>query len=247
MIAPRLRFLGVLVLVLTIQASLGPRLVVFDARGEVVLLLAVAAGIVGGPEEGALAGFVCGLAADLALGLEPIGLSALVYAGAGFAVGNLQGSVLGATWWTPMVSAGAASGVATLAYAVLGAVLGRTEWISPQTIVVALVVTVVNGLLSPLAIAAMHWVEGGGMPSLPRPGSGGSGRSSGPRRSTRGPFPKVRLPSLPVGRRAPKMGRRPPSLWKTVSAVAGGPTAISTGRRRAGTQARRATPHWIRT
>jgi rod shape-determining protein MreD len=236
MIAPRLRFLGVLLLVLVIQASLGPRLVIFGARADVVLLLAIAAGIVGGPEEGALAGFVCGLAADLALGQDPVGLAALVYGGAGFAVGNLQGSVLGATWWTPMVSAGAASGVATVVYAVLGAVLGHTEWITPHTLVVAAVVAVVNGLLSPLAIGAMHWVEGGGLPSLPRPGS----RSSGPRRGTRGPFPRVRLPSLPVGRRAPKMSRRPPTLWKTVSAVAGGPTPILPDRRRVGTASRHA-------
>lgn len=224
-IAPRLRFAGVLLLVLVIQAALGSRLVIFDARGDVVLLLAIAAGIVGGPEEGAIAGFVCGLAADLCLDHELIGLAALVYAGAGFAVGNLQGSVLGATWWTPMVSAGAASGVATLAYAVLGAVLGQTQWIEPQTVVVALVVTVVNGLLSPLAIGAMHWVEAGGMPSLPRPGGRGGG---GPRRGTRGPFPKIRLPSIPLGRRAPKMSRRPPSLWKTISAASGGRTGSST-------------------
>jgi len=223
MLAPRLRFLGVLLFVLVMQASLGPRLVLFDARGDVVLLLAIAAGIVGGPEEGALAGFVCGLGADLALGGDPVGLAALVYGAAGFAVGNLQGSVLGATWWTPMVSAGAASGVATLGYAIIGAVLGHTEWIEPHTIVVALVVTVVNGLLSPLAIGAMHWVEGGGFPSLPRPGSG----SSRPRRGTRGPFPRIRLPSLPVGRRAPKMGRKPPSLWKTVAAASGGSVGSS--------------------
>jgi cell shape-determining protein MreD len=224
-VAPRLRFAGVLVLVLVVQASLGARLVIFDARGDVVLLLAIAAGIVGGPEEGAIAGFVCGLAAGLCLDHDLVGLAALTYAGAGFAVGNLQGSVLGATWWTPMVSAGAASGIATLAYALLGAVLGHTEWIAPQTVVIALVVTVVNGLLSPLAIAAMHWVEAGGFPSLPRPGSGGGGR---PRRGTRGPFPKVRLPSLPVGRRAPKMSRRPPTLWKTISAASGGRTGSST-------------------
>lgn len=219
-IAPRLRFLGVLLLVVVVQASLGARLVVFDARGDVVLLLAVAAGIVGGPEEGAIAGFFCGLAADLCLGNDIIGLSALVFAVAGFAVGNLQGSVLGATWWTPMLSAGAASGLATLAYAGLGAVLGRTDWIAPHTVVVALVVAVVNAVLAPLAIAAMHWVEAGGLPRLPRPGSGGGG----PRRGTRGPFPKVRLPSLPVGRRAPRMSRRPPTLWKAAAAVGGGPT-----------------------
>jgi rod shape-determining protein MreD len=216
-LAPRLRFAGVLLVVVVMQASLGQRLVLFDARADVVLLLAIAAGIVGGPDEGAIAGFFCGLVADLCLGNDIIGLSALVYAGAGFAVGNLQGSVLGATWWTPMVSAGAASGVATLAYAVLGAVLGRTEWIAPHTVVVALVITVVNGLLSPLAIGAMHWVEGGGFPSIPIPGRGGGGGGGRPRRGTRGPFPKVRLPSLPVGRRAPRMSRRPPSIWKAGS------------------------------
>lgn len=226
-VGPRVRFALVLLLVLVMQASLGQRLVLFDARGDVVLLLAVAAGIVGGPEEGAIAGFVCGLFADLCFDQDPIGLAALVYAGAGFAVGNLQGSVLGSAWWTPMVSAGAASGAATLVYAVLGAVLGNPGWIDPHTIVVVLVVTVVNGILAPLAIAAMHWVEGGGLPSLPR-GSGG------PRSGTRGPFPKLRLPSLPVGRRAPKMGKGPPSLWRSIAAGPGGPASRSPERRWAG-------------
>lgn len=225
MIGPRLRFAFVLLVVITMQAALGQRLVVAGASADVVLLLAVAAGIVGGPEEGALVGFIAGLFWDLAVVQTPLGLSSLAFAAAGFGVGNLQGSVLGATWWTPMVSAGLASGAAVSLYAAVGVVLGNTEWIGPHTLAVVLVVTVVNGLLSPVAIAVMHWVEGGGLPSLPgrTGGSGGLGRrgGSGPR-----PFSRLRLPSLPVGRRAPKMSRRPPTIWR---AAGGPPPALGAG------------------
>lgn len=219
-IGPRARFGLLVLLVLVVQSALGPRLVVAGASADVVLLLAVAAGIVGGPEEGAIAGFVCGLAWDLAVVDTPLGLSALTFALAGFFVGNLQGSVLGATWWTPMASAGLASGAATAVYAVLGVLLGNGAWISAHTVAVVVVVTVVNGLLSPLAIAAVRWAEVGGLPRLPLPGRRGGSGPGGPRRGLRDRLP---LPSLPVGRRAPKMGKQPPSLWRAVTRPAGGP------------------------
>jgi rod shape-determining protein MreD len=208
-IGPRVRFALVLVVVLTMQAALGQRLVIFGASGDVVLLLAVCAGIVGGPEEGALVGFVSGLMWDLAIVQTPLGLSPLVFAAAGFFVGNLQGSVLGATWWTPMVSAGAASGAAVAVYAAIGVVLGNTDWVGSHTVAVIGVVTVVNGLLSPLFIKLVQWIEAGGMPRLPRPGDG-----SGPSRT---PFARLRMPSLPVGRRAPRMSRRGPSIWRSAA------------------------------
>ena len=68
----------ILLLFLVIELTVLDRLRVFGAGPDVMLLLAVVAGIVGGPRVGALFGFASGFVLDLFLE-TPMGLSALVY------------------------------------------------------------------------------------------------------------------------------------------------------------------------
>ena len=72
-----LRALLLVVVTLLVQSTIVLDLPIGGAHPELMVLLPVAAGIVGGPEEGAVMGFVAGLAADLLLP-TPFGLTALV-------------------------------------------------------------------------------------------------------------------------------------------------------------------------
>src|SRR5437764_3798259 len=87
----------VIVVALAVQTTFFADMQPFDALADIMLLLSLAAGAVAGPRDGALCGFVTGLAYDFVL-RTPFGLSALTYALAGYGAGYLQAWVSAAGW-----------------------------------------------------------------------------------------------------------------------------------------------------
>lgn len=153
-VGPRLA--GVLFIGLTLHLSLFARARIGEVRPDVLLLVAVAAGIVGGPERGAVIAFVAGLVADLFLH-TPLGLSALAFSLVSFAVGTLQSSVIRAAWWIPPATACLGSAAGVLLYALLGALIGRPEFLEPRVLIVAAGVGAANALLAPALVPVMAW------------------------------------------------------------------------------------------
>ncbi|MEO7837407.1 MAG: rod shape-determining protein MreD [Acidimicrobiales bacterium] len=151
---PRLAF--VIFVGLTLHLSLFATAGIGEARPDVLLLVAVAGGIVAGPERGALVGFAAGISADLFLH-TPLGLSALAFCLVGFAVGTLQSSVIRAAWWIPPATAWVASAAGVFLYALLGSLIGRPEFLQPHVIVVAAGVATANALLTPPLVHVMAW------------------------------------------------------------------------------------------
>jgi rod shape-determining protein MreD len=151
-----LRFALVLVTVLTLQTTFISEVTVFGARGDILLLVAIAAGISGGAERGAVAGFAAGIVFDLLL-QTPFGLSALTYCLVGYGVGMLQGSVLRASWWIPVLSALGASVMGITAFAVFGEVLGQNEFITDRLPRVAVVVAVINAACVLPMVRVLRW------------------------------------------------------------------------------------------
>lgn len=150
----------VLLLALILHTSVMPDFRVLGVAADVLLLLGVAAGIVAGPERGAVVGFVAGLAADLFV-QTPFGLSALAYSLTGFAVGTLQGSILRAAWWIPVTTSAVACGLGVLLFALAGAVVGQTSLVNGRLATVVLVVALLDGVLSVLAVKVMRWTLAG--------------------------------------------------------------------------------------
>jgi len=160
MIAVRAKLVLVVLGVLTVQASLlsGPRAA--GIHTDAMLLVPICAGIVAGPERGAVMGFVAGLVADLFL-LTPLGLSALTFSVLGFAVGTMQGNVIRATWWITPITALVASAVGITLYALAGAVVGQGHLVRPELGVIALSVSLVNAALSIPVVRAVKWALAG--------------------------------------------------------------------------------------
>jgi len=146
----------VLLLFLVVELTVLDRLRVFGAVPDIMLLLAVVAGIVGGPRVGALFGFAAGIVLDLFLE-TPMGLSALVFCLVGYAVGNLQGGVLRAAWWIPIATTLVASVAGVLFYALVATVVGEPGLVTPRLLVAAAVVGVFNALVAPLALRLVRW------------------------------------------------------------------------------------------
>ncbi|HVX20687.1 MAG TPA: rod shape-determining protein MreD [Acidimicrobiales bacterium] len=146
----------VVFVVLLVQSTLGVDISILGVHPDLMLLLPIAAGIAGNAEEGAVMGFVAGFAADLLLP-TPFGLSALVYCLVGFVVGYFTGSIVREVWWFTPVVALAASAVAVMLYAVLGAVLGQDQFLDLDLAAIVGVVGVANAILALPAVRAVRW------------------------------------------------------------------------------------------
>jgi rod shape-determining protein MreD len=147
-----------LVLALTFQLSVASRVEVLGVQGDVMLLVAVAAGLATGPDRGATLGFVAGLSFDLLL-QSPFGLSALTYAIVAYVAGSLQDSVLRAAWWIPVVTAATASALGVILYGVFGTVVGE-DLLEMSLLRIALVVGSLNAVAAPVVLRAVRWATG---------------------------------------------------------------------------------------
>jgi rod shape-determining protein MreD len=152
------RLFAVVVGALIVQICVLNEIVVFDAHPDVMILVAVAAGIVGGPVRGATFGFVSGLAADLAVNL-PYGLSALTFVLTGFGAAYLAGVAAGrdfAGTHVTLVVVGALCG--TLLYAIIGAIVGQPDMIGTHLLHVLVIVALGAFVLGLPTLRAARWV-----------------------------------------------------------------------------------------
>jgi rod shape-determining protein MreD len=138
-----------------LQVSVVARLPIFGVRGDIVLLVAIAAGLESDAEHGAIVGFFAGLTFDLLLD-TPVGLSALSYCLVGFVVGTFQGAVLRTTWWIPVLATVIASALGVLIFALLDGVLGQATVEPSRLPAIVAVVALLNGLLSRPACWALR-------------------------------------------------------------------------------------------
>ena len=148
----------VLAIALTFQLGIAPRFGLLGVHGDLMLLVAISAGVAAGPDRGATIAFAAGLAYDLNLQM-PFGLSALTYALVAYGVGSLQHSVLRAAWWIPVATAAAASVVGVILYGVFGTVVGE-DLVSQSLLKIALVVGLLNAIPAPIVVPVMRWVAG---------------------------------------------------------------------------------------
>lgn len=153
-----LRWPPVLLAAVILQTSVLPELRVFGVAADVLLLLAVAAGVAGGPDRGAVVGFVAGALADLFV-QTPFGLSALAYCLTGYAAGALHGTVLPASPLAPVATTGVGCAVGVLVFAVLGSVVGQAGLLELDVLRVALVVGLAGAVLSLVALRVVRWAS----------------------------------------------------------------------------------------
>jgi cell shape-determining protein MreD len=143
-----------------IQLTIGTDLRIGTAHPEILWLLPITAGVVGGPERGAIMGFVGGIAADLFVP-APFGISALVGCTLGFVVGLLAAGGLGEVKRdSPLLAVGAAligSAGAVMLYAVFGALLGQEQFLDLDLGLIVAVVSIANAILAVPAMRVMAW------------------------------------------------------------------------------------------
>ena len=152
------RVVALLFIVVLLQAALIRDIGIFGAHGDIVLLVPIAVGVVHGPERGAIAGFMAGLAMDL-LVTTPFGLFSLSYLLTGYVVGAFQSGVLRATWWLPVLAAFAGSALGVGIFAITATVVGVEGLLDDELIRIAVAVALPNMVFVLPAIRAVRWLE----------------------------------------------------------------------------------------
>jgi rod shape-determining protein MreD len=159
----RIAVLGlVLVTALLIDTVVLTAVSVAGVSPSITVLAVAAVALADGGEAGARFGFAAGLAVDLLAG-GLLGVSALVYLLAGFAVGNARVFLSGSALVTQVLVGAAASAFAIAAYGGL-TLLFDPQGLTPGAVLTATVVIgLANGLLAPLVMrpvgAALRRVE----------------------------------------------------------------------------------------
>ena len=153
-------------LTVLIQVTVISPVEIAGGRGNIVLLLAIVAGLESDPERGAVVGFAAGLLFDLLLD-TPVGLSALTLALVGYGVGSAKDYMLRSSAVFSVGLVALASAAGTLLYAVLALVFGVTVDPGGLPAIVA-VIAVVNAVLSKPVRWAMRWAFGPETRSLSR-------------------------------------------------------------------------------
>lgn len=153
---PIVRIFVIAFLALPIQTTFFADVKFSGVAVQLMLALAVSAGVVGGSENGALAGFIFGLMFDLVLS-SPLGLLAFVYGLAGWVAGAVYSRTVSNPWWLNILAVGFVSALATLAQPVFANWVGVEGWISLQLIRIVAVVSVANMLLGFGTLPLMRW------------------------------------------------------------------------------------------
>lgn len=146
----------VIVAFVVVQQTLVLEARVGGVHPDVMVLLPIAAAIVGGPARGASVGFAAGLVADLFLP-TPFGLSALVGSLVGYGVGLVTAAMDRTAWWLPPLAAVAGSAAYELLYGGLGALLGQPQMLRVDIAGIVVLVASVNALVSIVAVRMTNW------------------------------------------------------------------------------------------
>ncbi len=151
-----LRMAVVILPAVVLQITLFADVRVAGVAPELPLLIAVLAGVVAGSSRGPMVAFVAGLCWDLYLS-TPLGLSAISFAVAAYAVGSIEEGLFVDSRIQTVVLVSAGTALALLTYALLGSVVGRQGLLGSDLVKVAAIAAVVNALLSLPTAPMMRW------------------------------------------------------------------------------------------
>jgi rod shape-determining protein MreD len=153
---PLLRLVSVGLVVVALQRTLFSDLRPAGVSMQVVLALAAAAGAAGGPQKGALAGFVLGLMYDLAAG-TPLGSSSITMGLGGYAAGYVTSITIDPQWWLAAIFTALGAAIGEAAVPVVRAFIGEEGVFTPRLLTVVGVVAVGALVLSPALVPVGRW------------------------------------------------------------------------------------------
>ena len=145
-----------------LQTTIAPNIRILGANPDFALLIVVSVALLRGAEIGAIFGFLTGSLVAIAL-MEPFGLGAFIFVLVGYFVGRYAETADLSAGFAPLVSAFAATLVASLLYAIAQALLERQMPFGFFLVRVLVPSLVLNTLLAgPVYVAVRFWLRGAG-------------------------------------------------------------------------------------
>ena len=159
--AAALKLTAVYLVALLLQLTIFVEVRVAGVAPELPALVAILAGLLGGAQRGSVIAFGAGLMWDVYLP-TPLGLAAASFAVVAFGLGSITEDLFHDTRTQTglLVFAGTAASVTV--YAVLGEVIGQGGLLDDDLLLVVLVSSALNAVLSLAAAPAMRWALGSG-------------------------------------------------------------------------------------
>jgi rod shape-determining protein MreD len=149
--------LPLLAIVAILQTTLLPSLAIWSVFANLPLLVVVSWGLLRGPREGALWGFLAGLMVDLLSG-APFGAATVSLIAVGFLAGLGETTVFRARIALPMIVMFLATIVYELLFLLMMRISGQgVAWLDS---IIRLVIpsAVLNAVLTPVVFLAMSWL-----------------------------------------------------------------------------------------
>lgn len=154
------RWAFVIVVTFILQVGLMTQIRIFGVVPDLMVVLAVCAGLSGGNQRGAVAGFWIGLLFDMPRTEHPLGLSALVYCLVAFLAGTAQVVVLASGRLMSMAIVAAASLVGVLTFAVGAQIFGEHTLTNPRLGAILGVSALVGAATSRIGLRVAGWADG---------------------------------------------------------------------------------------
>ncbi len=149
--------LPLLAIVAILQTTLVPSLAIWSVFANLPLLVVVSWGLLRGPREGALWGFIAGLMVDLLSG-APFGAATVSLIVVGFLAGLGETTVFRARIALPMIVMFLATIVYELLFLLIVSISG--QWVAWLDSVFRLVIpsAILNAVLTPIVFLTMSWL-----------------------------------------------------------------------------------------
>jgi rod shape-determining protein MreD len=142
-----LRVAGLVLGAVVLQLTLVAQVTVMGANADLLLLVALAVGLLGGPVAGATTGFLLGLVADMAL-LQTLGVTSLLLTGVGYMAGRYRELRDASHRLVPALAAVAAGLAFSACFAIIQFLLGVESTVSLLVVRDAVVGALLGGLLA---------------------------------------------------------------------------------------------------
>ncbi|MEJ6511116.1 MAG: hypothetical protein QNL69_02915 [Acidimicrobiales bacterium] len=155
---PALRYLIVIATAALLQYTVVTQFRILGVSADLFLVIAIATGMIGGAERGAIVGFASGLCLDLMV-TTPFGLCAISGLVAGVVAGLLEDATVHSARWLTMAIAFIASVAGILSFAVTGTLLARPDLLSGHLFTILVIVGVASAALVFPALRACRWAD----------------------------------------------------------------------------------------